>query len=103
VPYVTQCLGGEDTVVVAASDYMKALPDGIAKWIPGGLASLGTDGFGRSESRESLRDFFEVDARFVTLATLNALARKGRLSPEVVRKAMKDLEIPASKRNPMNT
>jgi pyruvate dehydrogenase E1 component len=102
-PYVTQCLGGEDTVVVAASDYMKALPDGIAKWVPGGLSCLGTDGFGRSESRESLRDFFEVDARFVTLATLNALARKGQLSPEVVRKAMKDLEIPANKRNPMNT
>lgn len=102
-PYVTECLRDRPGMVVAASDYVKALPDGIAKWVPNGLTSLGTDGFGRSESRESLRDFFEVDARFIVLATLNALARNNELSPEIVKKAMKDLEISPNKRNPMNT
>ena len=63
VPYVTQCLGGTEGVIVAASDYVKVLPDAIDRWLPRPLTSLGTDGFGRSESRAALRDFFEVDAR----------------------------------------
>ncbi len=102
VPYVTQCFEKEKGVVVASSDYMKILPDGIAKWVPGGLTSLGTDGFGLSESREALRDHFEVDARFVVLATLHALERRGEVPLEVVKKAIKDLGIHASKRNPMH-
>ena len=100
VPFVTQCLGGADGVVVAASDYMKLLPDGIARWVPGGVTSLGTDGFGRSESREGLRDFFEVDHRFVVLATLSALARQGRIGAEDVRAAMRDLNIDQDKTDP---
>src|SRR4029453_10655746 len=60
VPYVTQCLGGTEGAIVAASDYVKALPDAIDRWLPHRLVSLGTDGFGRSESRASLRNFFEV-------------------------------------------
>src|SRR5690606_29954126 len=63
VPYVTECLKDAPGVFVAASDYIKALPDSIARWIPGRFVPLGTDGFGRSETREALRDFFEVDAR----------------------------------------
>ena len=63
VPYVTQCLGDTEGVIVAASDYVKALPDGIDRWLPRPLTSLGTDGFGRSEGRAALRDFFEVDAQ----------------------------------------
>jgi pyruvate dehydrogenase E1 component len=101
VPYVTQCLQGAPGVIVAASDYVKALPDSIARWCPRRLVSLGTDGFGRSDTREALRDFFEVDARFVTLAALSALMREGRIAPEVVKKAMKDLGIDPEKRNPM--
>jgi hypothetical protein len=62
VPYVTQCLGEAPGVLVAASDYLKVLPDGIDRWTPRRVRSLGTDGFGRSEDRASLRDFFEVDA-----------------------------------------
>ncbi len=90
-------------VFVAASDYMKALPDGIATWLPGTLISLGTDGFGRSESRTALRDFFEVDARYVTLAGLAALAKDGQLERENVAEALSDLEIDPDKANPMHS
>lgn len=101
VPYVTRCFNREDGVVVAASDYMQLLPDGIHKWVPSGLTSLGTDGFGRSESRESLRDFFEVDARYITLAAMSALARRGRMTADMVQKAMRELDISPDKINPM--
>jgi pyruvate dehydrogenase E1 component len=100
VPYVAQCLAGAPGVVVAASDYLKLLPDSIARWIGRPVASLGTDGFGRSEDRKSLRDFFEVDARFVTLSTLSALAREGTIEPKVVAQAIKDLDISPDKANP---
>ncbi len=102
-PYVTRCFNREDGVVVAASDYLKLLPDGIHKWVPNGLTSLGTDGFGRSESRESLRDFFEVDARYITLAALCALAKRGRMSAAVAQKAMRELDISPDKISPMTT
>ncbi|MCH8289801.1 pyruvate dehydrogenase (acetyl-transferring), homodimeric type [Candidatus Poribacteria bacterium] len=101
VPYVTQCLVDAPGVFVAASDYVKALPDSISRWFPKPLVALGTDGFGRSEGRDSLRDFFEVDARFIALATLNALAREGQISFDVVQKAIKDFEIDPDKPNPM--
>jgi pyruvate dehydrogenase E1 component len=100
VPYVTQCLADTSGVIVAASDYVKALPRSIDTWIPRPMISLGTDGFGRSESRSALRNFFEVDARFVTLATLRALARDGQLEPAVIDQAMRDLEIDPEKPNP---
>jgi pyruvate dehydrogenase E1 component len=100
VPYVTQCLDGTEGVIVAASDYVKALPDSIDRWMPRRLTSLGTDGFGRSESRASLREFFEVDARFITIATLDALAREGKLNATVVQKAIKDLGVNPEKPNP---
>ena len=98
--YVAACLAESPEVIVAASDYMKALPDFIAKWVPGELVALGTDGFGRSDTREALRDFFEVDARFVTLATLHALAREGRVDAELVSEAIEDLNIDVEKPNP---
>jgi pyruvate dehydrogenase E1 component len=102
-PYVAKCLKDEPGVVVASSDYMKIQPDGIAKWVPQGIVSLGTDGYGRSESREALRDFFEVDARFVTIATLNALCKRGEIGADVVKKAMKHLKISGNKLNPMRS
>ncbi len=101
VPYVTQCLQNEDGVFVAASDYVKALPDTISKWVPRRLTSLGTDGFGRSDLRQALRDFFEVDHRYIVLATLTALANDKQIKIEVVQKAMTDLGINADKLNPM--
>jgi pyruvate dehydrogenase E1 component len=101
VPYVTECLKDSDGVLVAASDYLKALPNLISRWTPRRLASLGTDGFGRSENRASLRDFFEVDARFITLATLYELLREGKIEACVVQKAVKELEINLEKPNPL--
>jgi len=103
VPFVTKCLKDEPGPVVAASDYMKILPDGIAKWAPNGITTLGTDGYGRSESRAALREFFEVDARFVVLATLTALAQRGEVSADTVKKAIKQLKIPTNKLNPMHS
>ena len=93
VPHVTQCLGETDGVIVAASDYVRALPDAIDRWMPRRLTSLGTDGFGRSESRAALRDFFEVDARFIVASTLSALLDDGKVSEVVVKKALADMEI----------
>jgi len=100
VPYVTQMLKDASGPFIAASDYMKVLPESLAKWVPGQLVSLGTDGFGRSESRVALRDFFEVDAKHIVLATLGALAREKKIGLDVVKQAVHDLGIDAEKLNP---
>lgn len=101
IPYITKTLKNEEGVFVAASDYVKALPDSVAKWFPGKLYSLGTDGFGRSEGRASLRDFFEVDAKHIVLATLYSLSTEKKIKPEVAEKAIKDLKIDKKKADPM--
>jgi pyruvate dehydrogenase E1 component len=103
VPYVSQKLKDAPGVLVAASDYMKVLPESIAQWMPRPLVALGTDGFGRSESRVALRDFFEVDAKHIVLATLTALAREKQIKPDVLQKALKELGINPEKANPANT
>jgi pyruvate dehydrogenase E1 component len=100
VPFVTQQLKNTEGVLVAASDYMKVLPESISQWAPRALVSLGTDGFGRSEGRTSLRDFFEVDAKHIVLATLSALAREKKIESKVVQQAIKDLGINPEKANP---
>jgi pyruvate dehydrogenase E1 component len=100
VPYVTQCLDKTEGVIVAASDYVKALPDAIDRWMPRRVTSLGTDGFGRSEGRSSLRDFFEVDAKHIVLAVLNDLAMDGKIDVAVALQAIKDLGINTEKPNP---
>ncbi len=102
LPYLTTVFDGKDDgVFVAASDYLKLMPDMIARWLPKPLTTLGTDGFGRSETRENLRDFFEVDARYITLATLHALAKDGKLKQADVSRAIKVLELNPDKLNPM--
>ncbi|MFA5059669.1 MAG: pyruvate dehydrogenase (acetyl-transferring), homodimeric type [Candidatus Omnitrophota bacterium] len=98
--YIAQCLSKETGVFVAASDYLKALPNAIARWIPGQFLALGTDGFGRSESRKSLRDFFEVDARYIVLATLVGLAKEKLIKSDIIEKAIKDMKIDPEKLNP---
>jgi pyruvate dehydrogenase E1 component len=103
VPYVAQCLKDAPGVFVAASDYMKVLPESISQWIPGKLISLGTDGFGRSENRASLRDFFEVDAKHIVLATLTALAQEKQVGPEVTQRAIRELGINPDKPNPAHS
>ncbi len=100
VPYVTQALGEAPGVFVAASDYLKVLPDSIDRWLPRRIHALGTDGFGRSGSRAALRNFFEVDARFIALATLHALAREGQLDAASVVRAIKELDIDPEKASP---
>jgi pyruvate dehydrogenase E1 component len=101
VPYVTSTLGDAPGVLVAASDYLKTLPNMISKWLPRRLASLGTDGFGRSEGRASLREFFEVDAHFITLATLHELFIDGKIDRKLIDEAIKDLGIDPEKLNPV--
>ncbi|MCR4374434.1 MAG: pyruvate dehydrogenase (acetyl-transferring), homodimeric type, partial [Acidobacteria bacterium] len=100
VPYVAECLAATEGVVVAASDYLKSQPDMIARWVGRPMVTLGTDGFGRSEDRAALRDFFEVDARYIVIATLSALQQQGQVDGKVVAKAIKDLGVNADKPNP---
>ncbi len=96
-PWVRKCLGSaEDGVIVAVSDYVKALPCSIHPWLAGEFVSLGTDGFGLSDSREALRDHFEVDARHVAYATLDALARKGKFDRDRLVQARSALKIDPS-------
>ena len=103
VSYISKLLANEDGVFVASSDYVKALPDSISKWFPLSLYSLGTDGFGRSESRAELRDFFEVDAKHIVLAALTGLAKAGKIKSTDLDKAMKKLGINPKKKNPMRS
>ncbi len=100
VPYVTQCFKDAPGVFVAASDYLKVLPDSLDRWMPRRIRSLGTDGFGRSEDRQTLREHFEVDSRFVTLATLAELAEGGHLDHAIVAQAMEDMAIDPDKKIP---
>jgi len=100
-PFVAKQLEEAEGVFVAASDYVKALPSSIARWLPGPLVTLGTDGFGRSETRAALRDFFEVDARHIAWAALVTMARDGRYDREKLDEAAKTLEIDPDKSNPM--
>ena len=97
VPYVTSCLGAAPGIVVAASDYLKSQPDMIARFIGKPMVTLGTDGFGRSEDRASLRNFFEVDAKHIAAATLSALLREKQIDAKVVAKAFNELEINSRK------
>jgi pyruvate dehydrogenase E1 component len=100
VPFVTECLAKTDGPVIAASDYLKSQPAMLAQWIGKPITTLGTDGFGRSEDRAALRNFFEVDARYVTVATLSALMRDGKIDAKVVKQAIADLGINPDKPNP---
>src|SRR5260370_630296 len=100
VPYVPRCLADAPGVFIAASDYVKALPDSIDRWLPRPLVALGTDGFGRSENRVGLREFFEVDYRYVVVATLAALAREGKIDRSIVVQAIKAHNVDAEKPNP---
>jgi pyruvate dehydrogenase E1 component len=98
--YVENLLEKEQGVFVAVSDQIRAVPDQIATWVPGGLMTLGTDGFGRSDTRERLRRFFEVDAESTVIATLYALAEKGEVERSVVARAIKELGVDPEKIQP---
>ena len=95
--YLEHLLEQEQGVFVAVSDSVKIVADQIAPWVPGGLTTLGTDGLGRSDTRERLRRFFEVDAELTVVATLHTLADKGQLDRSIVAKAIKDLDVDPEK------
>jgi pyruvate dehydrogenase E1 component len=91
--YLEQVLEGVPGPFIAASDYMRALPEQIARWVPGGLLALGTDGFGRSETRGALRRHFEIDAEAIVVAALYALAQRGEIDRAQVRQAITELGV----------
>jgi pyruvate dehydrogenase E1 component len=98
--HVEQLLAKEKGAFVAVSDNIRTVPDQISPWVPGGLFTLGTDGFGRSDTRSRLRRFFEVDAESTVIGTLYALAKRGEIEREVVAKAIKDLGVDPEKIQP---
>jgi pyruvate dehydrogenase E1 component len=99
--YVSECLDDEPGVVVAATDYIRIYAEQIRPWVKAPFTVLGTDGFGRSDTREKLRSFFEVDRYHVVVATLSTLAEEGEIKPEVVADAIKKYDIKADAMNPV--
>ena len=100
VPYVLEALGGAKGPIVAASDYMKVLPDGLSPWLGQRMVTLGTDGFGRSDNREHLRRHFEVSAEAIVGAALSKLAREGSIKPDVAKKALAELGLDVEAKDP---
>jgi pyruvate dehydrogenase E1 component len=100
VPYVTEQLGPTEGPIVAVTDYMKAVPDQIARFAPQPFVALGTDGYGLSDTREALRRHFEVDAAHVVVATLNTLAMQGDVKGEVVAEAIRRYGIDSEAADP---
>jgi pyruvate dehydrogenase E1 component len=99
--YLERVFAREQGPFIAVSDYMKLVPDQIAPWVPGGLTTLGTDGFGRSDTRAALRRFFEIDAEHVVIATLASLADRGKISRQVVASAITELGVDPEKMYPV--
>jgi pyruvate dehydrogenase E1 component len=99
--YLHKCLKNKKGPFIAATDYMKLVPDQIQKWIPGKYTTLGTDGYGRSDARKALRDHFEVDSRYIVLATLSSLLDEGKIEQKVVLDAIKKYKINIDKTDPV--
>ena len=100
--FVEQCLDKRQGPVIAATDYMKLYADQIRQWVPAPYKVLGTDGFGRSDSRRKLRHFFEVDRHWVAYTALSALVEQGKLKPKVLTDALKAFGLDADKPNPLD-
>jgi pyruvate dehydrogenase E1 component len=98
--HVEKCLSDDGMPTVAATDYMKIYADQIRNFVPGRYVVLGTDGFGRSDTRKQLRKFFEVDRHHIAVAALKALADEQRLSAATVIEALRKYEIDSEKANP---
>jgi pyruvate dehydrogenase E1 component len=102
-PYITKCLKKSKGPVIAATDYMRNYAEQIRKYVPLHYEVLGTDGFGRSDSRKELRYFFEVNANYIVFVTLKALVDDGVLESKIIKSAIKKLNIDVNKSNPMHT
>jgi pyruvate dehydrogenase E1 component len=100
-PYVSTVLGPDGGPVVIATDWLKAVPDLVAPWLPPGTTTLGTEGFGRSDTREALRALFEIDAPNIAAAALVGLARAGTLAPKRAAEAIRELGIDPDKADPL--
>ncbi len=103
VPYVSTVLGPKGGPIVAASDWMKTIPQLVAPWIDAPFVALGTDGFGRSDTRESLRSYFEIDAPSIAAAAMSSLARSGDITPATAEKAIAELGVDPEKADPLAT
>ena len=102
IPYVQDLFARESGPMVAVTDYMKALPNSISRWMPDSYTVLGTDGFGLSESRPDLRDHFEICQRHIVQTALVSLHRLGKLTKPALKKQLKQLDIKADKSDPMS-
>jgi len=100
IPFIRRCLGPDQGATVYASDYVGTLPRALAAWMPGPLEVLGTEGFGRSDTRDELRNHFEVDHRHIILGALSALTRADRMPAADAAAARKDLDIDPRKPDP---
>ncbi|MDX1643505.1 MAG: pyruvate dehydrogenase (acetyl-transferring), homodimeric type, partial [Thermoanaerobaculia bacterium] len=98
--YIEECLGGRSGPVIASTDYMRTVADQIRNWVPGRYVTLGTDGFGRSDTRETLRRFFEVDRHHVVVAALWALAEEGTVERDKVAEAIERYDIEVGTEDP---
>ena len=98
--WVEQCLRSTNGPIIAATDYMRAVPDMIRTWVPRRYVTLGTDGYGRSDTRKSLRDFYEVDRFHITLATLKALVADGIIKKSILSQAIKKYDLKGHRPNP---
>ena len=99
--YLESKLDGRKGPFIAATDYMKIVPDQIQRWVPGSYVTLGTDGYGRSDARKALRQFFEVDKRYIAVTALKALADDGALDQNTVSKAIEKYGIDPEKPDPV--
>jgi pyruvate dehydrogenase E1 component len=92
-PFVTSSLADEPGPIIAVSDFMRAVPDQIARWVPSDYVSLGTDGFGFADTRGAARRYFHVDAPSIVVAALEQLARRGEVKPEAPREAFEKYQL----------
>ena len=99
---IENAISDKESPIIASTDYMKAFPEQIARFLPNHFIALGTDGYGRSDSREALRDFFEVDRFYIVIAVLNALVDAKKIDSSVLLKAIKDFKLDGDKPNPMS-
>jgi pyruvate dehydrogenase E1 component len=99
---IENAISDKESPIIASTDYMKSFPEQIARFLPNHFIPLGTDGYGRSDSREALRDFFEVDRFYIVIAALNALVDAKKIDSSVLLKAVKDFKLDGNKPNPMS-
>ena len=93
IPYISKIMADKEMTTVAATDHMKAVPDMIRSWIPGRYTTLGTDGFGRSDTRENLRKFFEINDQYIAAAAISSLLKENKISKDVAKTALSKLDV----------